>query len=401
VSEQVHDRQMERAVLAACIESPNARRVAREHLVRDDFYEPWHERIRIALEELDAAGKAVDANTVLAGVGNSKAAMEVMPEIITTLAVPDNVGQYAEVVRGWAVRRRALDQAIRLRQRALNPDVDPYGLITDTVNRLTELRDTGMTGDVQTRLLADLLKEQDQDHWDWAVPGLLERRDRLVLTGQEGLGKSFLGRQVGIFSAAGMHPFGLSEIEPMRVQLLDYENSWSQIRRGSRRLFAFAQQHGFADPAPNVHVAALHHRVDITRDKDLSMIHREVDAAKPDVIVVGPLYKLVPRSIQTDDEAAPVLAALDTLRDRGCALIIEAHAGHTKDAQGGRDLRPRGSSALLGWPEFGYGMREEKDGQIRLVRWRGDRSERAWPNYMRRARHEATYYVPDPEADVA
>ena len=65
---------------------------------------------------------------------------------------------------------------------------------------------------------------------------------------------------------------------------------------------------------------------------------------------------------------------------------MEAHAGHAIGAGGERDLRPRGSSALLGWPEFGMGLRkhDEDDTLARLVRWRGDREARDWPEYLRR-----------------
>jgi replicative DNA helicase len=53
---------------------------------------------------------------------------------------------------------------------------------------------------------------------------------------------------------------------------------------------------------------------------------------------------------------------------------------------GVRDLRPRGSSALLGWPEFGYGMRNiGTEGYADLVPWRGNREERDWPARLRRA----------------
>jgi RecA-family ATPase len=39
------------------------------------------------------------------------------------------------------------------------------------------------------------------------IPGLLERRDRLMLTGEEGLGKSYLLRQIAVMAAAGLDPF--------------------------------------------------------------------------------------------------------------------------------------------------------------------------------------------------
>jgi replicative DNA helicase len=128
--------------------------------------------------------------------------------------------------------------------------------------------------------------------------------------------------------------------------------------------------------------------MDITADRDLARIHHILDAIEPDMLVIGPLYRLVPRALQTDDEAAPVLTALDTIRARGVALLIEAHAGHGIGRHGVRDLRPRGSSALLGWPEFGFGMRGRDDGTCDLVPWRGERDEREWPRHLRQ--HETT-----------
>ena len=85
-------------------------------------------------------------------------------------------------------------------------------------------------------------------------------------------------------------------------------------------------------------------------------------------MVIGPLYRLIPRAIMSDDDASPLLANLDTICDRGIALIIEAHAGHVTNRDGERDLRPRGSSALMGWPEFGLGLKLSKaNGKYELL----------------------------------
>ena len=64
----------------------------------------------------------------------------------------------------------------------------------------------------------------------------------------------------------------------------------------------------------------------------------------------------------------------------------EAHAGHATTKGGDRDLRPRGSSALMGWPEFGFGLALDPDEPdlAHLVRWRGDRDQRDWPISLRR-----------------
>jgi len=101
------------------------------------------------------------------------------------------------------------------------------------------------------------------------------------------------------------------------------------------------------------------------------------------------LHRLVPRPINNADAAAPLLAGLDTLRARGLAMVMEAHAGHAKTSDGSmRDLRPRGSAALMGWPEFGFGIamdpKDDSHTLANLIRWRGDRDQRAWPENFRR-----------------
>lgn len=156
----------------------------------------------------------------------------------------------------------------------------------------------------------------------------------------------------------------------------------SQVKRKSRPVVEFGETHGTGTPG---HVNLLcTGRIDILRDKDLSVIHREIDAIQPDIIVIGPIYAMSPRALMTDDDAVPVLAALDTMRETGACLLMEAHAGHAVGSEG-RNFRPRGSSALMGWPEFGYGMKPIANGYADLVPWRGDRDLRAWPRSLRHA----------------
>ncbi len=146
-----------------------------------------------------------------------------------------------------------------------------------------------------------------------------------------------------------------------------------------------ARTYGTVDPGKQVLVSA-GTRLDLTRQADLDQVHRLMDQHKPKLLYIGPLYKLLARAINSDDDAAPLIVALDGLRERGVSLLMEAHAGHGKSLGGERDLRPRGSSALLGWPEFGLGLRpiEDDPGMVAVVHWRGDRDERDWPKHLRR-----------------
>jgi hypothetical protein len=390
------DRIAETAVLAACLISPTARQEARRHITGADFDDPRHETIWDAVNRLERHGKAVDAVTLLATLKSDPHAAALLPDLVTAVAVPDNVSEHAEIVRGWAIRRRIESAAIAVQQQAMMPDINAVGFAAKVANQFAAIRDSGVADDVTAVLLDELLAEGD-DEPDWLIPGYLERRDRLMLTGEEGLGKSHLLRQIALHAAAGMDPWDASKrYRPIKATIIDCENTRAQVRRKLRGAHQFVGRFS-ADVAQRVMVECSS-RMDITRDKDLARIHHLLDAQQPDLVIIGPLYRLVPRALQTDDDAAPVLAALDTIRDRGISLLIEAHAGHALGKGGTRDMRPRGSSALLGWPEFGLGMRGiGTEGYADLVPWRGNREERDWPQRLRKAdgfrwlRHDGIY----------
>lgn len=386
------DRGAELALLAACMESKTARQEARRHLVSHDFDDPRHEAVWDALSRLDRHQKAITPETLAAIVG-PEITKAVLVDLVTTIGRPDAVADYAAIIRGWSVKRQIESAARGVLHEALNPNLNAAGFAAAVATRFATIRDSGGAADDITGVTVGELLSQADEAPEWLIPGLLERRDRLMLTGEEGLGKSHLLRQFAIMAAAGLDPLTADRIEPVRATIIDCENTWSQVRRRVRSTVEFAAKHG-ADPSDRV-VVDCTSRMDITRDKDISRIHQLLDATQADLVVIGPLYRLVPRALQTDDDTAPVLAALDTIRDRGCALLIEAHAGHAIGKGGVRDLRPRGSSSLLGWPEFGYGLRGiGAEGYADLVQWRGPREEREWPFRLRRTQDNSSRWIP-------
>lgn len=377
------DRDAELAVLAACFHSKTARDEARRHITGRDFDDPRHETLWDAMGRLDRHGKGVDAVTLPAVLQGDHGALEMLPHVATAVALPDNVAEYAAIVRSWSTKRQIEKAAHEVLRDVMRPEVNPVGFAASVATKFAGIRDLGVADEEFTAMTVAELLAQADDAPDWLIPGLLERRDRFMLTGEEGLGKSHLLRQIALSAAAGVHPFVPGgHYEPLRSLIIDCENTWSQVRRKIRPAAQWLSR--YADPSENVMVDCTT-RMDITRDKDLAWIHHRLDVWQPDIVVIGPLYRLVPRALQTDDDTVPVLAALDTIRDRGCALLIEAHAGHAIGKGGIRDFRPRGSSSLMGWPEFGYGMRTVSEGIADWIPWRGQREERDWPQRVRRA----------------
>lgn len=215
----------------------------------------------------------------------------------------------------------------------------------------------------------------------------VDNDDRMYLCGREFIpthNTTFI-RQMSIAAASGVNPITFLPMEPVRCLVVDAENSERQWRRQASGMVKRGQLAGTANPNENVFLACST-RMDITSDKWLGAIHRVIDDCDPALVSIGPLYRLIQKGMNGEEDMGQILAALDTIRDRGIALIVEAHAGHSKDAAGTRELRPRGSSSLMGWPEFGFGLALEpgNENQVILQRWRGDREERDWPDgFMR------------------
>lgn len=371
----------EEAVIGACILDSNVIREAVKLVMPSDF-ETWQgEEVYSAIIRLHSMKRPVDLMTVTAELLASKSRVQAadLHRIIAEVPSSANVTYYAEMVREAATRRRLTRTGQKLVQYANDPSTLPGAVLADAIAELKAAREDSPTSSLRGQTLAELMAEPDS--YDWAIRGLFERGDRYMLTGNEGAGKSMLVKQIAVFAAAGIHPFWLHDIKPCDVVVIDRENSERQWRRKARPLFEAARASGKGDPGA-LYIENALGDFDITKDRDLGYIHRVLDHNPCDILAIGPLYKLIPRAIKTDDDAAPLLAALDSLRNRGCVIITEAHAGNERSAS----LRPVGSSAFMRWPEFGHGLRadEVQENRYMIERWRGDRDERPFPSALYR-----------------
>lgn len=381
----------ERAVIGACmLDAATAVRQCAELVTEADFADPRLGALYQILTTLHNAGTPVDPVTMLQ-VATQEGLRGVdgpyLYDLLAATPTASNAGYYANQVREGGVRRRLWAFGRRAQQLAEEG--------RDLAETMTAVRadygviESAAAGTLDARPLGDVL--DGPDDYDWLIPQLLERQDRLILTGGEGAGKSTYVRQIAICAAAGIHPTTFRSMAPIRVLVVDAENTEKQWRRATRPLAVKARLAGSVDPARTLQLACTS-RLDLTNDRDLGAVHRLVDKHQPDLLMIGPLYRLIPRAITNDDDAAPLLTALDSLRARGLALVMEAHAGHAIGPGGERDLRPRGSSALMGWPEFGFGLAVDRSAIVpgaapsvfKLVRWRGDRDQREWPDTLLR-----------------
>jgi RecA-family ATPase len=308
---------------------------------------------------------------------------------------------YVEQVLMFHTIRSADVIAERLQQH-LEVATDPAAVaerVADAAAALAESGDAMAPTATEPPVSLQELLDQPDEPYDWLVPDLLERMDRLVLTAFEGVGKSTLLAQFALCLAAGIHPFTGEVINRAghRVLVLDAENSERQIKRRYRRFVSninyLRETHAMPpiDWSDQLRFMIQPAGLDLADARDFARVEAKIAAAAPDVVVAGPVYRLSKLDIRDEPAAKALVDALDELRVKyRFTLILEAHVGHVGEAQGGRKLRPTGSSLLLRWPEFGFGLRAYGDAQgeehpsiVEVVAWRGSRDERAWPALLR------------------
>jgi hypothetical protein len=228
--------------------------------------------------------------------------------------------------------------------------------------------------------------------YDWLVPGLLERGDRVVITGDEGWGKSTLLRQLGVGATAGHNPFARSLLDaihaPLRVLLIDCENSTRQLRREFPKVLRAVTDLDAVHERFWISVRTEGLILDQPRDPmgDRAWLEEQIKVARPDMLLIGPLYKLMGGDPNAEQESRLLALYLDRVRgaDAGMAVVIEAHAPHGQK-------RPYGWSGWKRWPEFGLHLSE--DGS--LTPFRGGRDEeRHWPRHLRRGGDSDMPWVP-------
>lgn len=393
-----HDLQAEQALLGSIPLARDPRRALRDlTITHRDYYRPAHQAIHQAITAIADTGEPIDPFTIIATLQTRGD--------LTRAGGPDYVNQCIDMaqrggsidwldgrIRDLALRRELVHAGAEIREAGYTPENDATAaeLSERAVARIRQVRDAGRAAeDSPVQDIHDFLAGDDPDY-DWVLPGYLEHTDRVIWTAGEGGGKSVWQRQIAVTAAAGLLPVGgTNPLGPQRVLVLDCENSSRQSRRHYRSLVQLAEHLDMPVKRGQLHIDLRPEGVDLTRGDGRAWLMRRVEAVMPDLLIVGPIYRLHNGDPNSEELARKVTVALDEARaTASCALSMEAHSPQG-GPMGPRALRPVGSSLWLRWPEFGLGLRPVEDERSahddrarRVLPWRGARDERQWPRFI-------------------
>jgi replicative DNA helicase len=227
-----------------------------------------------------------------------------------------------------------------LLRQAIDRSAQMYRETTDFMDLLTGLRQQwehvlGLASEAAgfdiiegLTTVPEFVRGTGRSQYEWVIPGMLERQERLFVVAPVKSGKSVLSRQVCLALALGKHPFWMDQaIDPMRTLLIDLENPTGIARRSLDR-----QQDYLGHLADESDAAWIWHRpsgIHLGDPADALALERAIDTTGADLVAICPLYKtFTSTSAQSWEYQANVVGdVLDRLREKyGCAFWIEHHS---------------------------------------------------------------------------
>ncbi len=361
-------------------------------LTGEEFWNPLYRQMYGEIHDRWARGEPTDPASLADGF--DFADMIDLQAFCEITAPETLMGELVELTR-----RRKLARAMTDAMNELNDA--GHGLVADDVletvqAQFNQVSAIGQMSQPSASSWAKLAARQDEMP-EWLIDGIIRERHRLVLVGTEGSGKSTVLRQMAFCAAAGLHPFHRRPLKggPIRTLTVDLENPRDQVSAIAEwlRRALIKQDREMEIDWMNLpgFVVEWEGGIDIRRRADRARLENEIRQARPQLMVIGPIYKLYQKKGSESEEevAGEVCSVLDDWRVRyDMAICMEHHAPH--GYAGKRAMRPVGSSYWLRWPEYGITMQRDKEQVTRfnIGRFRGDRMPVNWPSALDRSKHE-------------
>jgi hypothetical protein len=149
-----HDLEAEQSVLGGMLLSRDAIEDVAATMDAGDHYQPAHETIHRAIQQLHDAGQAVDPITLThhleqSGELNRVGGPGYVHSLVQQVPTAANAEYYAEIVRDKAERRRLIQTGTRLVQAAAAPEADPEQVRATVLEQVTALTSRGPLDDEQ------------------------------------------------------------------------------------------------------------------------------------------------------------------------------------------------------------------------------------------------------------
>lgn len=349
----------EESLLGAMLLSNDAIVVGLDRLTADAFHKTAHQHIFAAIARLHRRSDPVDPVTVADELDRMKlldaaGGLPALAKLHASTAATSNARRYTKIIADHYMLRRMIAAAGQIIEVGYGrpEDVDEaLGKAEALMRGLEDLRCKELPDGYSTLDAFLRSREDEQDPFPWLIPGIIKAEHRCIIVGPPGSGKSLLLEQIAVAAAGGMHPFNGTYLDrPISTFIVDAENPQERLMEGCRPLRDAALKAAVWEEE-NCHLWRCPAGINLTRHRDQVELEAAIRDCNPDLVVMGPAYKLAPmRAADANEVVARVMDYLDRLRtEYGFGLIIETHP-----PRGDGPMRAFGSAQWEMWPELSF-----------------------------------------------
>jgi len=383
-----HDFEAEEALIGAMLISAEATMVGIDSCRAEDFYNPLNARAFGAIISLFSRGMKIDAVTVASEMKDN----ESIPKLVSmSLNCPSasNAADYGAIILKHSSSRKMLHD-LHEYNNLLMLGENPYEVAAGLTKALSGVG-TMRSSEPESMTMSQLVSNADAIA-PVVIPGMMNKDYRTIVVAEEGSGKSLLLRTIAMSASQGFHPFSHQRIEPQRVLIIDLENPTQAITQtGAPFMQMMRERAGENFDEERLKFFRRPGGIEIRSLADKAEVQREIAAHQPDLVCIGPIYKMYRRGANEtyEDSADAAMGVLDELRTKyQFALVMEHHAA--KGKAGERELTPMGSQRWMAWPEVGISLYKDSTDptMLHVKRYRGDRLQGvSWPDRIIRDRN--------------
>ena len=236
-----HNLDAEKSLLGAMMLSADAAGTGLGMVTPDDFYRQAHARVYQAVEHLFSRGEPIDVVTVAARLEATSELEQVggksyLLDIVNTVPLAGNVGQYATIVKRASMLRRLIHAATHIAALGYEAPDDVDEVVEEAEKLIFEVTNERVS--TAFRPIDDLLTEgwhkleelyQRQEHLTGVTSGYpsldkvlagLHRGDLIILAARPSVGKTALALNMAVNAARAGTTVGMFSLEMSSEQLV-------------------------------------------------------------------------------------------------------------------------------------------------------------------------------------
>jgi hypothetical protein len=347
-----HDLEAETSVLGAILIDNSVYAIAAGILQSSDFFRNAHRHVFECLVGLTERSVALDLVTVKESLERNGLLDKVggpayLASLVDGIPRSTNVEYYAGIVKEKALTRRLIVDTNNTLSRAYSEEAPASELARQAIDNLSIVSAGGDGSEVQPVVVTMSDVRPEAIRWLW--PGRLAFGKLTILSGDPGLGKSFITLDLAARASAGHSwPDGARALDPLSVMVLSAEDGLGDTLRP--RLDKLG-----------ANVARVHVMTGIksgVRERgpqlaDVASIEAAILATGSRLLIIDPVSSyLGAADSHKDSEVRGVLTPLVTMAERHqCAVLGVMHL--TKDGGKAAIYRASGSVAFVAQARVG------------------------------------------------